>query len=170
MTRIRRIEQIDRIFFVTFNVARNVRDLSTPERDLVLEILAELRSRLGFLLLGYCVMPDHVHLLLWPKLEGVTRITRDLKSISGHGISRRRGQRGAIWQPSFFDFICRRARDVSLKLKYIHENPVQAGFVKDPGEWDWSSHRFYAKTGPCSIQPDIVEFSGNPNESLLPNW
>lgn len=170
MTRIRRIEQLDRIFFVTFNVERGVRDLSPQERSTVLEILGELRAPLGFLVFGYVVMPDHAHLLLWPRREPLARVMRDLKSRSGYAITRQRQSSGAVWQRSYFDFICRRAHDFSDKLDYRHQNPVKAGLVSRPDDWAWSSFRFYARAGTCPITPDRIDFSGDPNELLLPHW
>ena len=80
MTRLRRIEDRDRILFVTFNLERGIRSLSGMERDLVLQTLAELRSPDDFALFAYVVMPDHVHLLLWPRRISLVRIMRDLKS------------------------------------------------------------------------------------------
>jgi hypothetical protein len=64
MSRLRRIEQQDRIFFVTANLARGTPDLSPFERDLILDSLSDARTRQGFLLFGYVVMPDPVHALL----------------------------------------------------------------------------------------------------------
>ena len=64
MSRLRRIEQQDRIFFVTSNLARGVPNLSETERDLVLNSLGETRTAHKFLLFGYVVMPDHVHAVL----------------------------------------------------------------------------------------------------------
>jgi REP element-mobilizing transposase RayT len=64
MTRLRRIEDRDRIFFVTFNLGRGIQALSDAERDLILNTLAELRGPDDFALFGYVVMLEHVHLLL----------------------------------------------------------------------------------------------------------
>ena len=168
MTRLRRIEELDRIFFVTFNVERGVGDLSEAERDLVLRTLGELRGPGDFALFGYVVMPDHAHLLLWPKSVSLVRILRDLKSKTGFYIAKSRDRHGQIWQRSYFDFICRRARDFGEKLEYIHQNPVAARLVQRAENWAWSSYRHYARLGESPIRPDLIEFSGDPNELLWP--
>jgi len=168
MTRLRRIEDVDRIFFATFNVERGVPPLFPGERDLVLKTLAELRGPRDFKLFGYVVMPDHVHLLLWPQSISLVRILRDLKSLTGFGMAKGRGRHGQIWQRSYFDFICRRARDFSEKLEYIHRNPVVAALASRCEDWQWSSYRYYAKTGEPPVRPDFIEFSGDPNELLWP--
>jgi REP-associated tyrosine transposase len=168
MTRLRRIEELDRIFFVTFNLERGVTALSDAERDFVLRTLGELRGPDGFALFGYVIMPDHAHLLLWPKSASLIRILRDLKSRTGFGIAKSRRRHGQIWQRSYFDFICRRARDFGEKLEYIHQNPVAAQLVRSAENWLWSSYRHYARLGEAPIRPDLIEFSGDPNELLWP--
>jgi putative transposase len=168
MTRLRRIEDRDRIFFVTFNVERGVQPLSDKERDFVLKTLGELRGPDDFALFGYVIMPDHAHLLLWPRSISLVRIMRDLKSKTGFVLAKGRHTHGPIWQRSYFDFICRRARDFGDKLEYIHQNAVAAGLVQRAQEWRWSSYRHYARLGEAPIKPDFIDFSGDPNELLWP--
>ena len=168
MTRLRRIEELDRIFFVTFNVERGNQPLIPGERDLVLKTLAELRGPRDFKLFGYVVMPDHAHLLLWPRGASLVRILRDLKSKTGFAMAKSRCTPGQIWQRSYFDFICRRARDFSEKLDYIHQNPVMAGLTSSCEAWPWSSYRYYATSGEPPIPVDFIDFSGDPNELLWP--
>jgi putative transposase len=168
MTRLRRIEVRDRIFFITFNIARGVASLSESEMDVVLATLQELRGPNDLALYGYVVMPDHAHLLLHPKTVPLPKIMRDLKSKTGLALSKIRNRPGPIWQRSYFDFICRRTRDFSNKLDYIHQNPKAAGLVERPEDWRWSSYRHYAKLGAVSLIPDFIDFSGDPNELLWP--
>jgi REP element-mobilizing transposase RayT len=88
VTRLRRIEVRDRIFFLTFNIARGVASLSESEMDVVLATLQELRGPNDFALYGYVVMPDHAHLLLHPKTVPLPKIMRDLKSKTGLALSK----------------------------------------------------------------------------------
>jgi putative transposase len=168
MTRLRRIEDRDRIFFITFNVERGIAPLSNAERDLVLDTVQTLRRPGDFALYGYVIMPDHAHLLLRPKTVSLIRIMRDLKSRTGFALCKSRNVRGPFWQRSYFDFICRRTRDFSAKLEYIHQNPGSAGLVDQPQNWPWSSYRHYARLGDAPLVPDFIDFSGDPNELLWP--
>ena len=145
MSRLRRIEQQDRIFFVTSNLTRATANLSEQERDLVLVSLAETRTVQRFLLLGYVVMPDHVHVLLAVIAGSVSDIMHAWKRSAARSIQNARGKTGPLWQARFFDFICRRTRDVTNKLDYIHQNPVVAHLVSRADEWRWSSAGFYSK-------------------------
>jgi putative transposase len=168
VTRLRRIEVRDRIFFITFNIARDTAAISASERDLVLATLQALRGPNDFALYGYVVMPDHAHLLIHPKSVPLPKIMRDLKSKAGLALCKIRNHPGPIWQRSYFDFILRRTRDFSNKLDYIHQNPKTAGLVERPEDWQWSSYRHYAKLGAAPLAPDFIDFSGDPNELLWP--
>jgi putative transposase len=168
MSRLRRLALQDRIFFITTNLTKQSGQLSPPERDLLLNTLAIVRNSRDFLILGYAVMPEHVHLLLAVRTADLSELMHQWKFRSGYAIQKSRGQHGRLWQPRYFDFICRRSRDVSDKLQYIHRNPVEAGLVRQPTEWPRSSAAHYAGTSPSPITPDHLDFSGDPNELLWP--
>jgi putative transposase len=168
MSRLRRIEENNRIFFVTTNLAPNLAHLSPCERDTVLDLLAQTRARHKFLLLGYVVMPNHAHILLATMSSPLPKIVQSWKIRTALAINELRAKTGLVWQARYFDFICRRAHDVSDKLAYIHQNPVAAGLVTYPNEWKWSSASFYSKKGTPTLVPDLMDFSGDRDELLWP--
>src|SRR5712675_936642 len=122
MSRLRRLADQDRTFFVTTNLAKNVDSLCEAERFLLLEQLARQRAAGQFLLFAYVVMPDHMHLLMAPLSCGLIATMREFKSCSGQQLTRLRSVRGSVWQPRYFDFILRRVGDFWDKLEYIHKN------------------------------------------------
>ena len=168
MSRLRRIEDTDRIFFITTSLAHSAAPFSPTERDIVLDWLGKVRMRYRFVLLGYVVMPDHAHLLLAVGPGSLQRIMHGWKWNSARIIQRARKKSAPLWQPRYFDFICRRERDVSAKLEYIHTNPVNAGFVARPSDWRWSSAAFYDGTHTGELTPDMMDFTGDPDELLWP--
>jgi REP element-mobilizing transposase RayT len=86
-------------------------------------------------MLGFCVMPDHVHLLVL----NVERSLVDLmKLLKGRTSSRLRGLvNGPVWQRSFHDHILRRNEDINRTLLYLLENPVRAGLAARWTEYEW---------------------------------
>jgi hypothetical protein len=52
-------------------------------------------------------------------------------------ISKALGVRGEFWQPSFFDHILRNDESYSEKWEYVCQNPVRAGLVKEPDDWQY---------------------------------
>lgn len=168
MSRLRRIEKHDRIFFVTTNLARGTGPLSPAERDLILDIVALQRRRGDFLLFAFVVMPTHAHFLLAPHKEDLVRIFRDLKSSTGYRIARVRGRHGAVWQGRYFDRIIRRPRDFWEHVEYIHQNPVAANLVSRPEDWRWSSYTQIVERKPAISHVDAVDFPAYGNRSLWP--
>jgi putative transposase len=168
MSRLRRIVDRDRIFFVTTNLARAVPALSPRERDLVLEQLERQHTQGDFLLFGYVLMPGHLHLLLMPQGRGLTGSMHALKRITAEKLLRRRGCCGPIWQARYFDFVLRRVRDFWEKLEYIHDNPVAAGLAMRADQWRWSSAAHYVCPGGAPVSVDAVDLPADGGAFLWP--
>jgi putative transposase len=168
MSHLRRIAQADRVFFVTTNISRNVPFLRPSEMDLLLQVLDKVRSSLNFQLISYVIMPDHAHLLFATQTQSLSHIMHQWKFKTGYAIQQFRHHSGAFWQPRYFDFICRRASDVSDKLSYIHQNPIAANLVLHPEDWKWSSAAFYLRQSTSPIRPDVLDLSGDPNAPVWP--
>ena len=166
MTRLRRIADHDRIFFVTVRVGRGVSPLSPSERHIVVEYIAAERSNGTFLVFGYVVMPDHLHLLLAPFHAGLQDGMHRLKMRTGRRIRSIRGEHGPFWQARYFDFILRCVGDFWDKLQYIHQNPVDANFVVSPEEWAWSSAAHYSRK--CGN--DTIDAIDLPPERIALLW
>ena len=93
---------------------------------------------------GYCLMPDHLHLILKP--EGRFNLSFIMKMIKGsfaRKVNRLNGKEGSLWQPRFYDEGIRDERQLLIQLEYIHNNPVQAGLTSNPGEYAYSSFNQY---------------------------
>jgi len=67
MSNVQRLRDSDRIFFITANLSRNLSHLTEAEFAGLLRIFESTRHRLGFLLCGYVLMPDHWHALVFPR-------------------------------------------------------------------------------------------------------
>ena len=81
-------------------------------------------------LYAYCVMPDHVHLLISAsERKGIIEFVREIKSLSAK-TARQQGYSGAIWQRSFYDHFLRKDEDCRIVASYIVHNPVRAGIVQ----------------------------------------
>ena len=142
---------------------------SRRNRDLFLEVLEQVRRRYGFVVVGYVVMPEHVHLLLSePERANPSVVMQALKQGFARRLLRRLRRRsdsrqgslwgdamaqGHIWQHRFYDFVVWTAHKRVEKLRYIHRNPVQRRLVLEPDQWRWSSYRAYAyaERGPVLV-------------------
>jgi len=133
---------------------------SRKNRDLFLKVLEEVRRRYRFVVVGYVVMPEHVHLLLGePERGDPLVILQALKQGFARRLLRqlrlrpdtRQGQlwdasleSGHIWQRRFYDFVVFSEKKRVEKLRYMHSNPVKRGLVLEPEQRPRSSYRYYA--------------------------
>ena len=90
------------------------------------------------------VMPDHVHLIFTPLINGQKRefyslaqIMCRIKGSSGQLINQKSNRRGRVWQTESFDQVLRSSESPDAKIAYILENPVRAGLVSQWKEYPW---------------------------------
>ena len=167
MTRLRRKADRDRIFFLTTNLALDQKHLSPDERDAILNSFEIFHAKGAFLLFGYVVMSNHMHMLLSPQNQSLFPIMSEFKSASANQILASRKSRGPLWQPRYFDNIIRNVQSFWEKLEYIHNNPVKTGLVARGEDWRWSSRNAYVPGGNAPIPVDPIEM---PTESKTPLW
>jgi putative transposase len=101
--------------------------------------LEAMRVRYGFPVIGYVVMPEHVHLLV-TESDGVL-LAAALKALKISVAVQRRER--PFWQARYYDFNVFTERKRVEKLRYLHRNPVTRGLVGGPADWKWSSYRHY---------------------------
>ena len=150
-----RYQQCGCFHFLTFSCCRRLPYLGTAAaRSLFERSLEVMRERYDFVVCGYVVMPEHVHLLVSePKKVLLSKAIQALK-LSVSVQSRER----PFWQPRYYDFNVHNEEKTSEKLRYIHRNPinhpsdedlslgtpVKRGLVDKAENWAWSSFRHYA--------------------------
>ena len=114
-------------------------------RDLLLTVLELMRERYCFGVMGYVVMPEHVHLLISePQIGNPSTVVQAVKLGFTQRWRATKGADGQFWQRRFYDFNIWSQRKEVEKLKYMHRNPVVRGLVEKPDDWRWSSYRSYA--------------------------
>jgi putative transposase len=163
------------LHFITFSCYQRRPLLGTVRaRNLFVKILGEVRARHEFLLVGYVVMPEHVHLLmseprqLTPSRvlqvlkQRVSRVMRGKRRRSSAGQLRLKfpepeGELRRFWQRRFYDFNVWSREKKKEKLEYMHANPVKRKLARRPQDWPWSSYSFYASGDAGLISIDTVD-------------
>jgi putative transposase len=125
-------------------------------------VLDQVRARWKFPLIGYVVMPEHVHLLMGEPPKGdPSKVLQVLKQKVSRALRARRrrplrqqmslqfGEGEAedhpFWQRRFYDFNVWSAKKVREKLDYMHANPVKRKLVPHSKDWPWSSWSYHEK-------------------------
>ena len=113
---------------------------------------------------AYCLMPNHVHLILSPsRREGLSRAVGDTQCAYARTVNRREGWTGNLWQGRFTSFPMDEAH-LLMAARYVELNPVRAGMVKDPATYLWSSARERLSGGTNEL---ITKY---PLNELVPDW
>jgi REP element-mobilizing transposase RayT len=113
-------------------------------RDPVIAALAE-NALLHFdgaryRLLAWCIMPNHVHVMLEVlESHGLGMIVDSWKQFVARMANRHLGRAGPFWHVDYFDRYIRNGSHHSAALAYIEENPVKAGLAVEKTAWHWSS-------------------------------
>ena len=160
------------LHFITCSCYRRLPLLrSARARNTFARILGQVRQRYGFALVGYVVMPEHIHLLIGEPARGTpSTVMQVLKQRVSHRLRRKRRASfrqlplrfdrcepilPRFWQLRFHDFNVWSHKKRVEKLQYMHLNPVKRGLVTHPKYWPWSSFSFYAsrKSGLIAIDP-----------------
>ena len=112
------------------------------DRRRYLHGLSECRERFQFAVLAYCLMDNHVHLVLERGPAPLSRIMQTLHSAYAQSFNRRHGRVGHLFQDRYRAFIVEKDRYLVALLRYVHRNPCEAGLVSRPEDYPWSSDRF----------------------------
>ena len=135
-----RYQDAGHFHFVTFSCFERKPFLRTAfGRNLFERSLEVMRVRYAFVVVGYVVMPEHVHLLVSePKRAVLGKAIQALKlSVAVQSVQR------PFWLARYYDFNVFSAGKRKEKVEYMHRNPVARGLVADAGDWPWSSYRHY---------------------------
>ena len=141
--------------FVTFSCYRRRRLLDHDQaKRVVLGVLnSQLASRIASCV-GFVVMPDHVHAIIWlPVPKQLSVFMQQWKRLSSHHIRQLVHKKfvhyaekidadDPFWQAKYYPFHLYSEEKVREKLTYMHENPVRAGLVAHPCDWAFSSARY----------------------------
>lgn len=153
-------------YYITTNTRNRLRIFTQPSFIIsILDSLNFYRFQHNCKLLGYVIMPDHLHLLIYPIGESsiVSDFMRDFKRFTSGRVSRqaelehkttwiesfsessKQSQQSEkqVWQESFWEQIIYSNKFLHEKLNYIHMNPVRAGIVAEPARYPYSSYRNY---------------------------
>ena len=161
-----RYQQTGEFHFLTFSCFHRQPYLSpTAAMELFEDALERVRLRYLFVVAGYVVMPEHVHLLVNEPARGL--LSRSIQALK-LSVSMRSRLR-PFWQAHYHDFNDWTHKKFVEKLRYIHRNPVVRGLVASPQDWKWSSFRHY-QTGVRGTVEIESEWTARDRGWQLPEW
>ncbi|MCP5064688.1 MAG: hypothetical protein GY936_19810 [Ignavibacteriae bacterium] len=153
----------EHFYFVTTTV-RNFSNVFINDKycNILINNIKHYQKRYKFIILGYVIMPSHFHWIVKtePKLGTISDIMRDIKKYTAWEVLQliekqkpellkvfrhdvKPGQKQQFWIHRFDDQVIRGNKMFWTKLKYIHNNPVEAGLVDKSIDYKYSSTSNY---------------------------
>lgn len=132
------------------------------DRSRWLDALAETVRRYSWVVLAYCQMGNHYHLLVETPRPTLSRGMRHLNGVYAQDFNERHGRVGHVFQARFHARLVERDEHLLAVAAYIPSNPVRAGLCSDPAMWRWSSYRATIGLEPSSFLAvhELLSFFG----------
>ena len=119
--------------------------LGDSDYQAYLERLGRYRKRLGVIVYAYCLMPNHVHLLVETGSQPLSRFMQGVQQSYTQYFNRKHRKVGHLFQGRYKAIVCDRDEYLLSLIRYIHQNPVRAKMVRKIDEYRYSGHREYAE-------------------------
>ncbi len=108
--------------------------------QMYIDLMAKAKEKADVEIWAYCLMPNHVHLVVVPRSEnGLAILFRNAHRTYTLRINSREGWQGHLWQERFHSFVMDDSHLLAA-VRYVEMNPVRAGLCGHPDGWRWSSY------------------------------
>lgn len=122
-----------------------------------LETISKARAKYDFLVYAYCLMDNHVHLLIHDKGDDISKLMKSINVSYVAYFNRVYERSGHLFQDRFRSELVKNDRYLLEVSRYIHNNPVKAKLVEKPSEFKWSSYNIYS--GQANDDFDLLDTS-----------
>ena len=110
------------------------------DREIYLELLAYVVRKRSWYVLAYCLMDNHVHLVVETPEANLALGMQSLQGLYAQDLNDRRGRTGHVFEGRYGARLLTTDEALCGAIAYVVRNPVAAGLCESPGEWPWSSH------------------------------
>lgn len=149
------------LIYHVINRGNNRQDVVRKPQDYeaFLQALADLKERKPFRLYGYCLMRNHIHLLVRPTGATISRIVQSLLVSHTQRYHKHHRSGGHVWQGRFKSPVIQNDEHLLTVLRYIEANPLRAKLVRRAEAYPWSSYRVHGlgETDPLVDRLDTYE-------------
>ncbi|MGH7888113.1 MAG: REP-associated tyrosine transposase, partial [Candidatus Binatia bacterium] len=119
--------------------------LNDGDYQAYLERLGRYRRKYGHTVHAYCLMPNHVHLLIESAQQPLAKFMQGLQQSYSQYFNLRHHKTGHVFQGRYKAIVCQKDEYLLQLIRYIHLNPVRAGMVNEPEQFFYSGHRAYVE-------------------------
>lgn len=121
-------------------------DIFYSEKDRIkfIEIIKDMKEKYNYELYAYCLMDNHVHLVIYDKNEEISKIMQSIEVRYVVYFNKKYDRIGHLFQDRFFSKKVEEREYLKNLCRYIHQNPLKAGIAKTE-EYKWSSYKSYIR-------------------------
>jgi len=146
--------------FHILNRGNNRQTIFSGEADFIyfIELLKRFKKELRFKLYHFCLMPNHVHFVMEPTIEGsLSKIMLKLTLAHTRYFNKKYNGVGHVWQGRYKSSLIDKENYFIWCGIYVELNPVRGKLAERPEDWKWSSFRFYALGENTSLMEGLID-------------
>jgi len=125
--------------------------LSDTDYQAYLQRLGRYRQKFGYTIHAYCLMPNHVHLLVESSEIPLGKFMQGVQQSYSQYFNLHHRKAGHVFQGRYQAIVCDKEPYLLELIRYIHLNPVRAGMAKEPERYPYSGHRSYLDGKPTEV-------------------
>ena len=144
-------------------ISRQILFEDEEDNERFLSTVHRYRRELGFQLIAWCLMENHVHMLLHDSREQLDLIMKKIAGSYAIYYNRKYGRSGHLFQDRFMSEAIDSDEYLLTVVRYIHRNPEKAGIARAE-EYRWSSYRDYLSPGSFTDNGLVLEMLGGSSE------
>jgi putative transposase len=116
---------------------------SDEDKKRFIDILEKVKGKFNFTIYGFCIMDNHVHLLIYDNGNDISKVITSINISYAYYYNKSNSRCGHVFQDRFKSELVDDERYLLQVSKYIHLNPVKAKMVGEVGEYKWSSYNYF---------------------------
>lgn len=141
--------------------------LDEEDRLKFIDILKEKKKDEGFYLYAYCLMDNHIHLLVKEGKDNISRIAKRINTSYAYYFNKKYKRVGHVFQDRYKSEEIEDEGYLLSAIRYIHNNPVRANMVKEVFQYKWSSYNSYANNDRLVESSEILELYSQKKERAI---
>ncbi len=133
--------------------------LDDEDKNKFVQIIINKKRKNEYILYAYCLMSNHLHLLLKEEEDNISRVMRRINTAYAYYFNKKYNRVGHVFQDRFKSEPVENDHYLISLIRYIHNNPVKVKIVNQPHQYKWSSYSLYLKEQKSIIdKEEILKF------------